>query len=290
MIAIDYDRCTLCRACFEVCPNFVLLPVEEGGGRRPSVAHPDLCNECGHCMAVCRPRAIHNDRFSYDDFQELGPSDVTTASLKDLLMSRRSVRRYTDRDVPEESMEELLDVAIHAGTGGNGQTVGFVIVRDKTLLGELEKLTLDTGWTALRHLDNETVMKALRAVAGAGRAAQLKRYHDVFKHRMDRGELQGAIFRDAPVVLMAHEDRRTPTGRENCAIALRNVEALALTMGLGSCWVGLFTFVAVKRHRKINPMLGLAPSRRVYGALMLGYPKYTRRMIVPRRDRAITRL
>jgi len=43
------------------------------------------------------------------------------------------------------------------------------------------------------------------------------------------------------------------------------------------------------RPGKVNPMLGLAPSRRVYVALTLGYPKYTRTTVIPRKQREITR-
>jgi nitroreductase len=242
-------------------------------------------------MAFCGPGAISSDTFPYGDFMELDACDIDTGSLKNLLLSRRSVRRYIDRDVPDETIDELLDVATYAGTGSNSQSVEFVVIKDVTLLGELEKVTLDTGWNAgLKYLDRQGVMRALRVVLGSERAGQFKRYHDVFRYRMDSNELKGTIFRNAPVVILAHDDKRTPSGCENCAIALRNVETLASSMGLGTCWVGLFTFVALKRHRTINRMLGISPSRRVHGALMLGYPRYDRRVIIPRRKRSITRL
>lgn len=291
MIEIDYDKCTLCRACWEVCPNFVIRPVESEGRTIPSVAHPDLCNGCGHCMAFCKAEAVFNDKFSYDDFQELDASDITTESLKNLMLSRRSVRKYKDKDVPEESIDQLLEVATHAGTGSNSQSVGFMVIRDRKRLRLLEKFTLDTGWNAgLKYMDREGVQLVLRVLIGSERADQFKRYHDVFRYRIDSGELEGTIFRNAPVVLLAYDDKREASGRENCAIALRNVETLALTMGLGTCWVGLFTFVAVKRHTKVNRMLGLDPAARVHGALMLGYPKYDRRIMIPRKKRNITQL
>lgn len=291
VIEIDLERCNSCRSCWEACPNFVIRPVDLDGRLVPSAAHPDLCNGCGHCMAFCKPQALHNDRFSYEDFEEPGEDNVSTAALKSLMMSRRSVRRYKDKDVPDELIDELIEAATYAGTGSNSQSVGFMVIRDRQKLRKLEKFTLDTGWNAgLKYLDREGVMRFLRVVVGPDRAAQFRRYHDVFRYRIDADELEGTIFRDAPVVILAHDDKRSASGCENCAIAIRNMEILALTMGLGTCWVGLFTFVAVKRHRSVNRMLGLDDSRRVYGAIMLGYPKQQQRVKIARKKRDITRL
>jgi len=289
MIEIDVERCNNCGACWEVCPNFVIRPVEKDGRMVASAAHPDLCNGCGQCVAFCKPQAVLNDKFSYEDLRELGPSDVTTEALKELMLSRRSVRKYLDKDVPDEMVEDLLEVATHAGTGGNSQSVGFIVIRDRDLLRRLEKVTLDTGWNAgLKYLDRRAPMAALRLLFGSELAGQFKRYHDVFHYRMESGKLEGTIFRNAPVVLLAYDDKTTASGCENCAIALRNIETLSLTMGLGTCWVGLFTFVAIKRHRSINRALGLASSKRVYGALLLGYPRYSRRIVIPRKKRQVT--
>lgn len=284
MISIDVEKCESCSSCWKVCPNFVIRPVAQDGRTVASVAHEDLCNLCGHCVAFCKPGAVRHESFPPGDITELDFSDVKTESLSNLLVSRRSVRTYLDRSVPRELVDRMLEVASHAGTGSNSQSVRFMVLRDRDKLRELEKFTLDTGWNAgLKYLDRKGPMAALRLLLGADRAAQFKRYHDVFHNRMQSGEIEGTIFRGAPMVLLAHDHKLSASACENCAIAIRNVETLAMTMGLGTCWVGLFTFVALKRHGKVNAMLGLSDTRRVHGALLVGYPKHERMLRIPRK-------
>jgi nitroreductase len=69
----------------------------------------------------------------------------------------------------------------------------------------------------------------------------------------------------------------------NCAIAMRNIEMLALTMGLGTCWNGLLVVAAAKKEGVINGLLSLDDSRMVWGSLMIGYPRYRSRFKLPRR-------
>jgi nitroreductase len=47
------------------------------------------------------------------------------------LLTRRSVRRYTDEPVPEELVDKLLHVAMAAPSAGNEQPWLFVVVRDR---------------------------------------------------------------------------------------------------------------------------------------------------------------
>jgi len=63
------------------------------------------------------------------------------ARLEALIKGRRSVRRYTGRDVPSALIDELLDIASHAPTGVNARSVLFTVVREgavmKTLRAEV---------------------------------------------------------------------------------------------------------------------------------------------------------
>ncbi|MFW5490558.1 MAG: nitroreductase family protein [Desulfovibrio sp.] len=45
--------------------------------------------------------------------------------------TRRSIRKYQDRDVSEELITELLSAAMSAPSAGNAQTWQFVVVRDQ---------------------------------------------------------------------------------------------------------------------------------------------------------------
>ena len=56
------------------------------------------------------------------------------------LMTRRSIRKYEDRPVPPELVEEILRAAMAAPTAGNGQPWEFVVITDRKLMAELAEI------------------------------------------------------------------------------------------------------------------------------------------------------
>ena len=50
------------------------------------------------------------------------------------ILTRRSVRRYTEAPVAPELIEELLDAAMHAPSAGNEQPWHFVVITERALL------------------------------------------------------------------------------------------------------------------------------------------------------------
>ena len=99
----------------------------------------------------------------------------------DLTRARRSVRGFdARRDVPDELLEQMIEAARWAPSGGNGQPWHFVIIRDKA----------DRDWNAdLFEKQQEHKKEMERAVRGQVR-------------------MTGAGFRRAPVHLLVLGDPR----------------------------------------------------------------------------------
>ncbi len=58
---------------------------------------------------------------------------------KDPILERRSVRRFTARDVEEKEVRKLLEAAMSAPSAGNERPWHFVVIRDRrTLEGVME--------------------------------------------------------------------------------------------------------------------------------------------------------
>ena len=58
-------------------------------------------------------------------------------SLIDLILSRRSIRNYESRDIPEEVLQQILEAGRQAPSAANRQPVRFVVVTDHSILKEL---------------------------------------------------------------------------------------------------------------------------------------------------------
>ena len=61
-------------------------------------------------------------------------------SLLDLILSRRSIRRYENRDISEEVLQQILETGRQAPSAANRQPIHFVIVNDPDIL----KILCDT--------------------------------------------------------------------------------------------------------------------------------------------------
>ncbi len=59
----------------------------------------------------------------------------------DAILTRRSVRRYTDRPVSDDSMTQLLRAAMAAPSARNQQPWQFIVVRERSLLEKMAEVS-----------------------------------------------------------------------------------------------------------------------------------------------------
>ena len=60
-------------------------------------------------------------------------------NLTEILLRRRSVRRYTDQPVPEELLREILRAGMLAPSSRNLKPCRFAVIRDKQILAALSR-------------------------------------------------------------------------------------------------------------------------------------------------------
>jgi len=287
MIRLDGRICNDCGICLDVCPDYVFQKGEEADSH-VSAAFPDNCCACGHCISLCPVAALSHDDLPKNEFQPLEKMTLDPDLLKNMLFRRRSIRSYTEEAVSREVIEDLLNSATHACTGGNIQSEEYIVITDKTKLAELELLVIDNLWNQGIKLFSGSgfLFSYLKKLYGDTLANQYTTYHQIISQRRKENKLQGMVFRDAPTLLIIHGLKKNNMAYSNAAIAIRNIELLALTHGLGSCWCGFLMSVASK-SKKINEFLKLPQDRKIFGALMLGYPKYKYKKKIPRKKRSI---
>jgi len=58
-------------------------------------------------------------------------------SLVDLILNRRSIRRYENKDIPEEVLQQILEAGRQAPSAANRQPIRFVVVTDHDILKSL---------------------------------------------------------------------------------------------------------------------------------------------------------
>ncbi len=287
MIQIDAKKCTKCGFCADECPSriFRMVPGPEGGCT-VQTEYLGWCTGCAHCIAICPANAILHDSVSADRLMNLPDAAVPPDTMRAFLLSRRSVRAFKEKPVPGETIGQLIEAGVHAGTASNAQTENFIVIQDQKLLTELENMVVDIVWDKLKILGSAIGRGLARMKFGEQMVQQSVRYYEGFKDRREKGETEGLVFRKAPAVIAVDGLRANHSAHENCAIAARNMELLAMSLGLGTCWAG-FLLVAAGFSDKIARRLGLGKERNVYSAFMLGYPKHEYRKGIGRQPREV---
>src|SRR3954463_15878035 len=77
----------------------------------------------------------------------------------DVIRARRNVRRYTDRPIPREHLERILEAGRRSPSSSNWQPWHFVVVTDREQLVELAKAWPQGG----THIARSTATIALVA-------------------------------------------------------------------------------------------------------------------------------
>ncbi len=71
------------------------------------------------------------------------------------IKTRRSVREFTDREVDDKLIEEIIDTGRWAPSGLNNQAWRFIVVRNKDTKDELSELTHYLGYPANKKRTSE---------------------------------------------------------------------------------------------------------------------------------------
>ena len=279
-ISIDPVACTRCGACVAVCSHRVFSGVGE-------VADATRCKACGHCMAVCPADAVRHDAFPLDACPPVA-SVPNLDTLTALLRERRSCRIFAKRPVAREMVAKLVDTARWVPSASNGQPVDWLAIDDPARIAALSAGALGVLGATAQILRNPLARLVLYLTHGKEKVASAARRADGFDEMLARHAAgEDPIFFHAPVVLIAHVPKSDYFGRDDAVYAAYNLMIAARTQGLGTCQIGFFQ-VALNRSPGLRAALQLPPDRAPQVALVLGYPRYEFKRLMPRREPEIT--
>ncbi len=127
----------------------------------------------------------------------------------DAIFSRSSVRAFTDQPLTNEQIAQLANAALAAPTAMNRQPYQLIAVKDKALILELEKATVEYF------------------------AAQNP---EIAQRNASRGN---KVFYNAPVAFFIAIDTEGAYNKFDCGIVAQNLAIAATGMGLGSVILGM---------------------------------------------------
>lgn len=156
------------------------------------------------------------------------------------IYGRRAVRRYKDKPVDRNLVEQILDAARMAPSAFNKQTWKFYVLTKKEQITEFSK---------------EVEAKII----------------DNFPHLKERKKSMGiedVLFYDAPVVVLITAPRDDKWASLNVGMCAQTMMLAARSMGLDSCPIGMAAF---GEETKFWSRLWVSKSEQMAIAIALGY-------------------
>lgn len=150
------------------------------------------------------------------------------------LLSRSSVRNFTDKKIDHSILELLVKAGLHAPTGHNMQTWKFTVITNEDMILRIK----ETG------------------------AAVAKREKKPFYG-----------FNNPIALIIVSADVRNDTGMLDAACASENILLAAHSLGLGACWLnGLMRISDQAEIVDLLKDLNIPSNHKVWSMIALGYP------------------
>lgn len=184
-------------------------------------------------------------------------------SFLDLVVRRRSIRKFKRESIPDEYVDKIIEVARWAPSGANSQPWEFIVVKNKKLRNKIIDFAIEQTRTSYKI--ERTREKGLRFFEQGGPPAK-------------------EFNRDAPVFILVCGDPRTKdfypliytltTGdqiyQSSLASAFLYMTLAATSLGLASKWLTALATPLVQPL--VKDLLGIPKEMEIYDMMMVGYP------------------
>lgn len=167
-----------------------------------------------------------------------------TNAILDNMLTRRSVRKYTEQPISQEQIDTIMKSAIFAPSAKNLQPWEIRVIQNPKILAEINQRFL-----------NYAEGKELQ-----GNASKYK-------------EPGFNVFYNAPTLIVIAVDKSNPTAKLDAGISLQNILLSAHAMNLGTCPLGsLVSALNLPENQDLIKLLNIPEGYEVGINVALGYP------------------
>jgi nitroreductase len=178
----------------------------------------------------------------------LNRKEHNMAEYLDLLTKRRSIRDYEDKEVPLETIMDILHESCLAPSSSHGQPWQFIVVTNRDMI---------------KRLSDES-KRNLIADMERNPASPSRNYEAVLRDK------DFNIFYNAPALIFIGGPKGVRSLQVDCALAAGYLMFSACERNLGSCWIGLGRFILEPQLRRL---IGMPEDYEIVAPVILGYPR-----------------
>jgi len=188
-------------------------------------------------------------------------------SVIETIKKRKSIRLYEPTPVPEDIIKTIIEAGNLAPSTGDEKLVEEG--------GKKVKITNYQPWRFVVVENPEFKQQLLQTIEPirANFYESMKKtmpelYEQGIKMYKIMDEPKDLVFYSAPVILYVIGPTKNHIG---CAMVCENIMLAAVSLGLGSCYDGFGALVT--QNPEITQALELKKGEKIYGPILLGYPK-----------------
>lgn len=169
------------------------------------------------------------------------------------ILYRRSIRRFEEKQIAENELEQILQAGMYAPSAGGRQSAIFAVCQDKAV--------------------NERLGKIKRANSHPRMATAASYVSKEQPSIADDPKMINAFY-DAPTVITMFAPRNFLFSVDDCAVAAENMMLMATSLGVGSCYIGQgWTAFADPFGQEILRKWDIPDGYYAVMQLLLGYPR-----------------
>lgn len=207
---------------------------ERAFGVREGVGRAKLWRNCYICDNGC---IMGNSSIMENN------SNMALEAVMDVILSRKSVRKYTAEPLTEAEIETLLRAGMAAPSAKNIQPWSFIVVTDR-----------ETARKLVTKNVNRMYPEAPCLIVICGDLNTDAKPHDAPK--------------DSPAI-----ERQNPNWMIDCSAAAENILLAAEAMGLGAVWTACWPYE--DRYGVVKEVLGIPASVMPLAIIPVGHPAET---------------
>jgi nitroreductase/NAD-dependent dihydropyrimidine dehydrogenase PreA subunit len=275
-ITIDADVCKKDGLCAMACPRGILEQEEKNTIPKTVDAFLEKCFRCGQCVAICPQGAIAHSHFLEGTVTPIRSEYVPTYDqVLELIHSRRSKRLFKDKPVEKDVIEKVLEAARFAPSGHNEQSTEFIVVQSQENIREIGDLTtqgIGRMVRPFRYSIGTYMMQFFLGRRGAAYVAKMAPEIAGLVSMYNNGT--DWIMREPPLLILFCADSAAGSYMGiNANLAVQNATLAAEAVGLGSMYAGFVMMANDYGGGHIAKYVSLPETHKIYGALIMGYPR-----------------
>ena len=281
-VEIDHQSCNLCGACIEVCKDFNFYIENDRLYIKDDTVFG--CFGCGQCSAVCPNGSIlvEGRTLKAEDFIKQPPKQERASfdELYKLMLSRRSVRDFRDREVEDVLTDMILDAAVTSPMGIPPSDVGLFVLKGRDKVREFSFGFID-ALKRMKFYFSPFMLTVMKPFIKTEDYRLSKDFIVPMLKIFESGKAEGKnyLLYDAPLAMYFYNSGYADSA--DPYIPATYAMLAAHSLGLGSCMIG--SIAPFLKHMKgFKKKYGLPEGSKDGIFLIIGYPKYKYRKAIKR--------